>query len=350
MKRKKGLGGGKKGVIELQFNWIFVLVVGAVILVFFLSIVYKQKASSEIKLAGTLLSDFEAILSGSKVSTRTSHLLEIPNVDISFSCSDCNCLYRIGDVTKSYGDKAIFAPGRIKGRQMVIWSYDFNVPFRVTNLLYVASPEMKYVIAYSGGEESRDFRLASLLNATLPNNLDKVVVPLEQVPSVINNNYYKSRFIFFNANPSPLHESFQGYDVTAVRVDIPSGTTLDVSGSAKFFSSVSDTFVETEIVPFFGKAGLLAVLFSEDPESYNCNMDQVMERLNHVGDVYRQRIVELRSFAQSGNQNCLIYYNPSLVVGVDGFNEDAMDRIKGMYTAMKNNNDQAQLYSCPLLY
>ena len=43
----------KKGIIEIQFNWIFVLVVGAIILVFFFGFVQKQKSFAEEKNAGS---------------------------------------------------------------------------------------------------------------------------------------------------------------------------------------------------------------------------------------------------------------------------------------------------------
>ena len=37
----------KKGVIEVQFNWIFVLIIGSVILILITGVVIKQKNISE---------------------------------------------------------------------------------------------------------------------------------------------------------------------------------------------------------------------------------------------------------------------------------------------------------------
>jgi len=59
----------KKGVIEVQFNWIFILIIGAIILFFFFSIVKTQKTVSEKKISTTVRRDIRAILTGAGVST-----------------------------------------------------------------------------------------------------------------------------------------------------------------------------------------------------------------------------------------------------------------------------------------
>ena len=54
----------KKAIMETQFVWIFILVVGAVILIFFVGVSKSQRESSEVKSSGVFSKEFDAILSG----------------------------------------------------------------------------------------------------------------------------------------------------------------------------------------------------------------------------------------------------------------------------------------------
>ena len=86
----------KKG-FEMQFHWIFVLIAGAIILIFFFSLTQKQKSLSEERLAITLSTDIEAIFTGAIQAKGTAQLLRIPQPGIAFSCSEaCECNFWIG--------------------------------------------------------------------------------------------------------------------------------------------------------------------------------------------------------------------------------------------------------------
>ena len=68
----------RKAQIETQFNWLFILVAGAVILIFFAGIVIKQKSSSEQKIAENVMTDLQSIFTGGSVSTGT--LMVFPRI------------------------------------------------------------------------------------------------------------------------------------------------------------------------------------------------------------------------------------------------------------------------------
>ena len=66
---------GKRAAIEVQFNWIFILIIGGIILMFFFGIVKSQKTVSEKKISGTVRRDMRAILTGSGISAGTASLI-----------------------------------------------------------------------------------------------------------------------------------------------------------------------------------------------------------------------------------------------------------------------------------
>ena len=76
-------------------------------------------------------------------------------------------------------------------------------------------------------------------------------------------------------------------------------------------------------------------------------MDKAIERLKKVYNVYDKRAVILR--AVSGN-TCSSFYN-----GFSGFSNFNLDdagivRIISSINNLKTNNQNAQLFSCPLIY
>ena len=96
----------RKAQVETQFNWIFILIVGAIILAFFTYIVIKQKAASDAKIAGKISQQLNTILVGAKVSSGTVQDIPTPEVSIHFTCND----YYIGPASQRLGNLIVFAP------------------------------------------------------------------------------------------------------------------------------------------------------------------------------------------------------------------------------------------------
>jgi len=61
----------KKGVVDIQFNWIFVLISGAILLIIFTGIIINQKDISQTSIDVLVLKNLNAVLAGSEVSTGT---------------------------------------------------------------------------------------------------------------------------------------------------------------------------------------------------------------------------------------------------------------------------------------
>ena len=68
----------KKGVVEIQFNWMFVLIAGAIILALFIGIILRQKGISETTTNALILNNLDAVLSGSEVSVGTVNVVKMP--------------------------------------------------------------------------------------------------------------------------------------------------------------------------------------------------------------------------------------------------------------------------------
>src|SRR3989338_8412399 len=138
----------KKGVIEVQFNWILVLIIGAVILMLFAGIIIRQKNISETSKNVQLLNNLNAIFSGSEASSGTVNVVKIPGARIEFRCNR----YSIGKLSKQLDVMNIFSPFVLEGDRLISMTLDFSMPYRITNLVYLTSPKYRYI--FLGGDDA----------------------------------------------------------------------------------------------------------------------------------------------------------------------------------------------------
>ena len=80
---------GKKAQIQVTFSWVYILIAGAVILLFFIGIVVKQKSISEENLATDVVRVMESIFTGAGVSEKTKNFVDISGLadyTLYFNC------------------------------------------------------------------------------------------------------------------------------------------------------------------------------------------------------------------------------------------------------------------------
>ena len=230
---------GKRGMIELHFNWIFVLIAGAVIFVFFINIVNKQRDFSEIKSSGTIITNLDSILIGAQVSTKTVNMIDMPKVDIGFECNR----FFIGSLPKQIKSNVVFAPGLLKGKNMITWTLDWNTPYRVTNFLYITDPQLRYVVVYYDLTQA----IADKIFDELPKEINKEIIRINQLNGFSNKNNYKVKFIFVindvvgdvvdAPDTKALNQltDMNDKDVTAINVNAGTSDVIESTGKIGFF-------------------------------------------------------------------------------------------------------------------
>ena len=142
----------KQGQVEVTFNWVYVLIAGAVILLFFIGLVVRQKAVSEEQLSIEVVRIMESIFTGAGVSEKTKNFIDISGLaeyTLYFGCSNEVGEYGILG-TSARAENAIdpfFAPKEIKASQLIVWSLPYRLPFLMTRLRGVHSQRVQYLIA-----------------------------------------------------------------------------------------------------------------------------------------------------------------------------------------------------------
>ncbi|MFC1691545.1 hypothetical protein ACFL0W_05185 [Nanoarchaeota archaeon] len=364
----------RKAQIQMQFNWVFVAIIGAIIIIFFMSIVQKQKASSDITLSHGILSQIDAVATGAGVSIGTSNELEMPNMDFIFQCDSGSCsgygcpsTYSVENfpgVSNSYETDTIFSPSKISGNNLITWSQDFSIPFRVTNFLYLTGDQMKYYIVHSGPDTP-----AKSLNASLPKHMNKEIVKASDVSTLLNKNNYKVRFIYINGGtptvPTEL-EDMPDEDVTALTI-ASSGT--DNVWDVTFYKKSTSSFISSDpygLSHALTNASLFGAIFSDSRDIYECNMKKAFARARLVSSVYHNRTEEL-SLSPYLTTRCrdlaiLVYplfegisieLDTSFTYEGDFDTDPQKTTITNTGSAMENikeANYQALIRSCPVFY
>ncbi|MFH1064244.1 MAG: hypothetical protein V1729_04145 [Candidatus Woesearchaeota archaeon] len=344
MDRIKTFRRSKKAQVESQFNWLFVLIIGVIILAFFTVIVLKQKTSSEIKFAGKMSQQLNTILVGAKVSSGTVQEIPVPEMDVQFQCND----YFIGPASQRLGNRIIFAPEYLKTNKLVTWTLDWSVPFKVASILYVSSPFVRYVII-GGTADDPD---ATKLHGLLPEKMNKQVFSISDYSSgaILDENDRHVRFIFVNQGTVfNIPQTFSDSEV--------SGLSLNTNtNEAQFLvRSLSDSSSFTTLGPrhVYNEPEILyAAIFSTNPEEYECLMKRLYERLNVVAQIYSARLNEM---ADGGvRSSCQGNYRSNAelqsIITTTNTYPPAYPLLTAAKTKLRETNERLQLQSCPMIY
>ena len=338
----------KRGVIEVQFNWLFVLIIGAVILIMFSGIIIRQKNISETSKNVLLLNSLDAIFSGSEASKGTVNIVKIPETGIEFRCNR----YSIGKLSKQLGVMNVFSPSILEGGRLISMTLDFSMPYRITNLVYITSPKYRYI--FIGSDDAREMKIM-MPNETFSGTFSNLGEARYEGES-------KARFIFFDdfiSDGSSLSFNLNDYarlsdnDVTALNVK----GSLE-SGTIEFFRKQQDKFTKIGTSRYVGKESLLGAIFSGNPEIYSCVMDNIFEKINIVTKVYKGKIDGIRSSYSESKDRCSALLDSAytlknidrILAASSAFSSSNADEIISAAKSLQSQNKQAQLQSCAVIY
>lgn len=353
--------GNKKGVVEIQFNWIFILAIGAIILLFFSVIIIRQKNISEVSTSSLILKNLEAILSGAEVSIGLTNSVKIPKTKIEFECNR----YRVGKVSKQFEVMSIFTPSIIESNKLITWTLDWSLPYRVTNLLYLTSPEIRYVFVPGPGvtdcatDPAKTCFGKDVFNSA-PEEIRKEII--DDVSGIRDEGDDHIRIIFFDETPT----------LPSDLIDTKKGT---VSGLAVYTSGTDNgkleflyhdrnapNFYIKDSSYYINEPTLFGAIFADNPEIYNCVMETAFKKLNIVSQVYKEKTNALwthyDNLGTPFGDSCKNYHFDTHIIKIKD-NSNIFDSLQ--LTNQKNiletaaqdleqQNKDAQIASCALIY
>ncbi len=322
---------GKKAQMEVTFNWVYILIAGTVILLFFVGLVTRQKTISEERLSGEVVDVMSSILVGAGVSEKTKNFIDasgLADYTLYFQCVDGVSEFGIKDQparTQNSIDP-LFAPKEIMSSRIVTWSLPYAMPFKVMDFLFVIPSTIKYYIMGNDAEFVKEF-----LNST--EGIERVYVSgLSQIEPEEN---LQVRIIDTSGTvipgssvPAQLQQ-FEDEEVSAVaftganQVDFYQKEGLS-------WQKLNSKAVRVISLPGERDAAKYAAIFANDDEMYWCNMGKAFRRMELLTKVYGGeeiafgeaggKIGELiTSYKSDGSSECM--------GNLEQYNDNALDAL-----------------------
>ncbi len=302
----------KKAQITLQFNWVFAIIIGAVILSFFVVVIQKQRKSSDLDLANNLLSDMDLILAGQTVSVGREDLMEIPKREIKFDCEE----YSIMDMTRQKGNSIIFSPMTFESDRMLAWTLSWDLPFKIGNFIYLTTPDIKYYLVHTGNVDT-PMSVGEYIINNFPENLKLREVEFGGM-SIIPDDDNQIRMIYLGIAPGsvpPNLISARNQDVSALYIDVdPMDLEAFDRSDLQFYVKDGGLFRKqthpdiADPYPAFGKESVFGAMFVNDIELYHCTMIRALKRMAIVAHVYNRRATAMQNDPLTPS-SCIDYYD-----------------------------------------
>ncbi len=285
----------KRGIVSVQFNWIFVLVAGGLILAGTVTFILMNRDVNEKQDYSEALESIKTFITGAYASKGKSLALPLNGLVMTYDESQ---LRLGGSVISEY---MLFAPHLIKGEKLLIWSDDFSVPYLVTNVAYMTTPQVRYVFVYDDSPLS--LKLLHELNSSFDNRTFRTFVKYDDINSIEDFNNYYVVFAFLNTQ---LKENMPGIKGEKYGVEIKYDDN-NITGTVRFYSYKSHSNEGTSV--FLGKEMIEGAVVSADYLIYNENIKQMFKRAKAISYILRHKAEALKSASE--NENIHEWYDSS---------------------------------------
>lgn len=369
----------QKAQLQIQFAWIFVIIVGVAFLLFFFSIIGSQAKTSSQKISINLAKHFETILTTTGQKAGTVKQYTIPLAEVSFVCDSREGLfsYSVNDIeAKNTKYDVIFSPKKLYDQRIYTWTLDWNVPFSVTTFLYVSSKNHAYIFLNSSSDLTKEVEDYFAKNFTILNMYQDGTSITNQPTKNLNYDFYT--YIFDeNELDKLINAGFEPVEKNSVIIFIQPGSGIrSVFDHGSLYYLTANDWKIGNIDPnvgnpfeafaskqtnYLGKASLYGGLFSENVQSYECAMTKALRKYkiltllqyykveNVMPSVNAYCQQPLGGFSSSnGAKQILEQVNTTIDTGIS---TDSFKTLWGLQKELDERNRQLSVEgNCPLIY
>ncbi len=281
----------KKGGQVEQFNWVLVIVSGAIILGFFslfisqyIDLQEKKQEVQSVRFFGNVIELLEKVhLGDSGYSVRSSDREGLRfgyDADLSYYCvgDEAKIVIDKGEIASyTLGNQVVFTEERQKVNGVNAAITPWKYPFYVTNFIYLSDPKKSYILAYDSTTEELVSKIEEE-NSILFTSINYEKTRLNELKPKEN-----SKVIIFSAE-MPSSEQIGNIKI---------GTNADFAyldskkREIKFYDTNTGSWEEG--INYYGDEMMLGSLFSENMKSYKCSTERALKRLKEVSILYVER-------------------------------------------------------------
>ncbi len=362
----------KKGEVEIQFNWIFILIAGGLILSLFVTIILYQKQRSDQIISADLLDRTEGLLAGARISVGTDYKIKTgSNVPLIIDCKS----YTLKGSTlegRRLTFFTLFSMEEQSGDNLYLSSRSWMSPYLVDYVLYLTSDQVRYTIITGTSNDQNQF-MAEELYEELPRNAVKEKTSNPE--NMVDGNHQIERIVTFNQNINLVYNSnpkkpsnIIGKNKKLSIINIKGLNDINSAGEFEYWEYRNGLWVHLTRADsiFVDLPTLLGAVYSDHDELYEfdiyrCNMEKLLLRLNMVSSIYINKSQTYAALANSNRQTyaCAGYYSVSDIVAIQtasrqantsSFNPDAFAQISRSAESLRTKNQRLQTMGCPPIY
>jgi hypothetical protein len=331
-----------RGVIDAQFNWIFVLIAGFVIFLFIISIIFSQKRNAEAQAGLATMNQISTLLKSKQQTADVYSEITLPRTDFAFRCDPDSEIFNIkisNSGTNSLPVEIIFAPQSFNTNKLMIWSRAFNAGFPVSVFTYITTAD-SIILIYNDSTTTNAYAAELFADLDYASNITHKYISA-------TNEYsgYKHRTVVCFDSKCPT-----GANAEYIKIKPADNVGLFDYGNVTF-QRTSQGGPKT--LPYLSKAGLYGAIFSNSPEFYKCQMSRALKQFEVRRSLVGARLVLIQNTLPEGV--CKLTINVTLDSEIGAMNHPNLtsDNIKALYIKSKdldNVNTDLKLSDCPTIY
>jgi len=339
-----------KAQIEIQFNWIFVLIVGAIILAFFFIIITNQQEQATIEGAHALIQRLDTIFTTISKQPNTVETFTIPDATIEFMCEEDLSQYFIqGAGPIPTPNDIIFTPARLRGTSIITWTKEWSLPYDTATFTYMATERTLFIFTTNNPTDD-----TNKLYNDMPEDYRKVLVPLADLSTSIPRGYDRYVIIAAATHETTVEtflQTFEEREKTVARIIRPSSEGVESYGDVIFIPGINPSRREER--HYYLAPSLWGAIFTEDENTYDCTMNKALKRLHIITSILEKR----SSMIQRELRLTPCYTQLSLLTTTLQTiltNSNDLNNAEALYNAKNTLEQQAtdtlRGYKCPYLY
>lgn len=305
----------KKAQVEVSFNWIFVLIAGFAIMMFFIMLINNRTESSQEDLAKTITERMSNIFESIQSNPNTAQLHQRANYELEFSCREGVHEFRqIRSSSSQYLENSIvFTPRIIGNSQLATLTLRENLPFLTTSTLLLTDTNTHYVF---------NSALTSYHN-WLPSIFSKSIGGYSDAENAARDH----RKVVYVTTPTDSSTSTQNIDV--IKINTSNGQIIFEDGNS---------------LNFFSQEMALGAIITGEYELANCNFQKINQSFERMKFVLSER---KDNISDKLSANCQSLYN-NTNIDLD-FNLD-LPTFRTKSIELDQRNRELERLGCPTIY
>ncbi len=322
----------KKAQVEVSFNWVFILIAGAVILFFFLRLITTEMDITETATQQRTVARMSSLLTAIQQNPDSISIRDQLNQEIQFECSAGNHEYGIpgSSARNSLPHQLIFTPEIIGNSRPIAWVRSFDTPFPVAPILYLTDPHTHYVFLKDGDSGY----IVEKYYELLPDNMTKSLISASDIGSLSQD--YR-RYIII------AHENIEESSLNGIDNRIRNTNEYIIKLGNDEELTFQDTQRESQKIEGLSEDAIIGAIISGNKELFECTMTKILEQIRITTEINLMRVIKIHEAYPAGS-SCKPLYSNILQNAFDDLVQVAQDenylkiRTKEGIIRARNNN------------